>query len=75
MKKLCKAMIFCCILALGFTGLALEAPAGPGGKDKVEKNAGGHGNQGDDDDVFSHALSENLISSVHWSISPCREAA
>ena len=47
MKSLCKVIVFCCILAMGATGMAPEALAGPGGKDKIEKNAGGgHGNQG-----------------------------
>ena len=51
MKKLCKAIVFCCILAMGATGMALDAPAGPGGTDKVEKNAGGgHGNRGNQGD-------------------------
>lgn len=47
MKNLCKVIVFCCILAMGATGMAPETLAGPGGKDKIEKNAGGgHGNQG-----------------------------
>ena len=51
MKKLFKAMVLCCILAMGATGVAPEAMAGPGGKDKVEKNAGGgHGNRGNQGD-------------------------
>ncbi len=47
MKNLFKVIAFCCILAMGAAGVTHEALAGPGGKDKIEKNAGGgHGNQG-----------------------------